>query len=522
VDTLVTRILPAIDYWQEKRSKGIVEQQDHALSALRALIEVLARLVVRVSPEKAKEIFRLAISLMQQPVFQHYWLFDVFDHLLTHSLKSIPESEQGELLAEALAFPLQSEMMNTDFPKYPNPVINHPHARNTYRDLDRRIDEIIVAVASIGSASSTAALLRLLPLVEKNGFLTPAEHKKLANVLWDSAPPYKVLTNIGLFPHALLLLPAPDTEKVKELVCRHLYEVRQEVLTDPQKELRSHPSPEIQRAIMIYAGMANAAINEMTRLLPTPEQALALFDRSVAWRPQIEKDDFLGLANSYQKRLIESIGNALSYAIVPVLSNEAKTIQRFEQLKTFYEEIEGAFAVLPAFAYFASINEGIADAVEKIIRKSLQGRDAREVSYAAIALQKWMELSEAASTLQLSRLISRLIVIIESGRAVGLQQLLGVAGELFKKQLLSEEQITTLIEAIANAFKAADYTNIEPNSQEAISASSIREACAIVANTLISQQPNDPALQDLLKESKLDALPEVRFAIEPKLINENR
>lgn len=222
----------------------------------------------------------------------------------------------------------------------------------------------------------------------------------------------------------------------------------------------------------------------------------------------------MGTTNSTRKRLAESIGNALSYAIVPALSSVAKTIERFEQLKAFYEEVEEAFFVIPAFIYFVPINEGIAAPVEKIIRKSLQGRDASEVSYAAIALQKWMELSEATNSPQLSSLISRLIVIIESGRTVGLQQLLWVAGELLKKQRLSDDQVAILIEAIPNVFNAADYTNIDPYSREAISASSIREACVKLANALVRQHPNDSALQKLLKESQTDALPEVRFAIE--------
>lgn len=170
--------------------------------------------------------------------------------------------------------------------------------------------------------------------------------------------------------------------------------------------------------------------------------------------------------------------------------------------------------MIPALVYFSQINEDIATAVKRIIRNALQGRDATEVSYAAIALQKWMGLFEAESSLQLSSLISRLIAIIESGRTVGLQQLLLVAGELFKNKQLSEEQVITLIDAIQNAFNAANYINIEPNGQEAISASGIREACAKLANTLVSQHPNDLALLGLLKESKTDALPEVRFAID--------
>ncbi|WP_434782882.1 SIR2 family NAD-dependent protein deacylase [Ferrovum myxofaciens] len=516
VDTLVDRILLAIGYWREKRNKGTSDQQGYVLSALRVLIEVLARLVVRESPDKAGKIFRLAISLGQQQDLQHYWLFDVFDHLLTHSQKSIPESEQGKLLADALAFPLQSEMaVNRDFPRFPNPVINHPDERETYPGIERRVGELIEAVTPGGSVSSTAALLRLLPLVEKEGFLTQIERGNLASVLWGSAPTYQVFPNTGLLPHALLLLPTLDAGQVKALVCRHLYEHGEEVLTDTQEKLQSYLSPKIHRAIVIYKGMANAAANETTRLLPTQDQALALFDRLVVWRPQIEQDVFFGaIADSYRKQLIQSISNALSYAIAPVLSNEAKTAERFEQLKAFYEEIEGAFFVIPALVYFSHINEYIATDVKNIIRNALQGRDATEVSYAAIALQKWMGLFEAESSLQLSSLISRLIAIIESGRTVGLQQLLLVAGELFKNKQLSEEQVITLIDAIQNAFNAANYINIEPNGQEAISVSGIREACAKLANTLVSQHPNDLALLGLLKESKTDALPEVRFAID--------
>lgn len=319
VDTLVIRILHTIGYWREKRSSGTADQQGHALSSLRVLMEVLARLVVRVSPEKAKEIFRLSVSIGQQRNLQHYWLFDVLDSLLTYSLKSIPASEQGKLLADALAFPLQSEVMNSDFPCCPNPVINYPDAREAYPGIEKRVDELIEAVKLSGSVSGASALLRLLPLAEKVEFLTSIEQKKLANALWGSAPNYQFLPNTNLFPHALLLLPAPNEKQVKTLVQRYLYEHGEDVLVDTNKELRSFPSPEIQRAVMIYAGMANAAANQTTRLFPTPEQASRLFDRFVVWRPQTEKNDIFGAANSARKQLIESIGNALSYAITPAL-----------------------------------------------------------------------------------------------------------------------------------------------------------------------------------------------------------
>jgi len=511
IDTLLNRILSAIGYWRQKRSNGTKEQRDHALSALRAPIESLARLVVRVSPEKAKDVFRLAVSLGQQKNLQHHWLFTVIGSLLTYSLKAIPKLDQGELLEEALSFPLQNEMMKGEFPLSPNPVINHPNERNSYVGIEKRIDELIDAVFPTGTVSSAAALLRLLPLVQNDGFLTKGERDKLVNALWGTAPTYQTLPNLhNLFAYNLLLFPAPDAEQVRNLVCRHFYEHGEEVLQDAQKELRSYPSAEIQKIEMIYKGMANAALNEATRLFPTHDQAAALFDRLVAWRPHVVKDDFL--ANEREK-IIKSICNALAYAIVPALSKEAKTVKRFEQLKSFVDEIEGWCYVIPSFVYFTAINKNIASVVEKIIRKSLQARDVNEVSYAAIAMQKWMELSESTSLPQFNSLISRLIAIVESGRTVNLQQLIWLVGELFKNQRLSEEQVATLIEAIPNAFNAADYANIDPKSQEAVSASSIREACAKLANLLVRQHPETIALQCLLEEARADALPEVRFAV---------
>ena len=261
VDTLVTRILQAIKYWRENLINVTKYQRIYALSALGVLIEVLSRLTVRMLSEKAKEIFRLGVSLGKEQNLLHHWLFDAIDSLLTNSLKSIPESEQGELLAEALAFPLQSEVMDKDFPRFPNPVINHYNARDSYpSSIERRIEELIAVVTQEGSVSSTSALVRFIPLLKGEGFLTQTERDKLASALWGNEPDYQALPNlIGLLPHALLLLPALDTEQVKALVYRHLYEHGGEVLTDTQKELRNYPSPEIHRAVMIYAGRSSKA-----------------------------------------------------------------------------------------------------------------------------------------------------------------------------------------------------------------------------------------------------------------------
>ncbi|WP_152090216.1 SIR2 family NAD-dependent protein deacylase [Azospira sp. I09] len=513
-DRLVERVLKAIGYWCALRQKGTDEQQGSALTMLRVQMEVLARLVVRVSPEKAKEIFRLAISIGKQQDFQHHWLSEVIGGLITHSLDSIPKVDRGDLLPDILDFPLQCEVMGGNFPRWPNPTIDHLNARAMYLGLERRIDELIGFVATNRGLSRGTALKRLLPLA-RNGFLADNERQKLACALWGDPPDYRALpSSTNLLPHAMLFLPASDPSQVKRQVYHRLYEHGEDLLTRTQADLRVYPSPEIDEAASTYIGMANAAVNDATRLFPTAEHALVLFDRLVMYRPTINGDeDFLRDA---RRQVVESIGNALSYAITPALSDDAKTVERFACLRAFIDEAEGAFSAAIALAYFTHINDEVATSVEQIIRKSLQRNDSREVGYAALTVNKWVELTnESSMPRSLERLIARVIVIIESGRTIGLQQLIWVAGELIEKQRLSQEQTETLIAAIPNLFAAMDYASIEPKSQEAISASSIREACVKVAGTLARYYPDDRALQDMLSAAKTDALPEVRFAVGP-------
>jgi len=512
VDTLVDRLFSAIDYWRKQRSEGTADQKGHALSALRVTMEVLARLVVRASPEKAKDVYRLALSIGHQRDAQHIWLFEVLNHLLTHSLSSIPKSEQGELLEDTLAFPLKNEIMDGNSPQWPNPCIDYPHDRHTYSKLENRINQLIAAIAT---SAKTSALERFLPLVKRENFLTQAERTNLATALWGSTPDYQELPATGLFPHALLLLPAQNESRVKSLVRQYFYERSKYVLEGTQKEIRSFPSPEIKQAVTVYSGMARAAANRTTQLLPTPKQALVLFDQLVAWRPKKEEDDFFRSAFRQRKQLTNSIGEALSYAISPALSKSAKTLERFEKLKLFAEEIEGAASVIPAFVFFTNIDENCANSVEAIIRRAIQDRDARKVSFAVLALRKWMESQGRETTEQFLRLITRVVVIIESGRTVGLQQLLLLAKDLLENNVLTTDQVDMLVEATPNAFNAANYSNIVPTSQEAINASSIREACVKLAIALIAVRPNTDSLQKLVNDSKVDALPEVRFASDP-------
>jgi hypothetical protein len=508
VDVLVPRILSAIKHWQQELSAA--NRRNDALSRLRVLMEVLARLAIRVPPDQAKELFKLAASLGQQSEMHHFWLWKALDSLLTNSLTCIPKSRQEDVLQVALNFPLKKEITQVDAPNWPNPVVSHPGERRFSSLVDERIAQLIDAVRTNAGASRIEPLLRLLPLVRKVGFLTSEEREKLATAIWGDSPEYVVLPETGFFPHMLLILPTKNRDRTEAFVRSTLYDYSPQILENTQKKLDRFPSREITLAISIHESMASAVGDEATHLLPTAEQALALFERLTTWRPFSQQGDLFDLAGQARKQLAESIGHALSSAIVPALAAEVRTASHLQQLEAFYSEVSGARTTLPAFVYFTTVDAQSTKIVEKMISSSLRGRDPIQISYAAIALRKWMDLSDSSSP-AFRKLTSIVIGIIESGRTIALQQLLWLARELFVGSRLSDEQCVTLSEIVPDIFRAVGYNNIEPNSEEAVTASTIRVECVKLAQALVQRFTDNEELKALVADSKSDPLPEVRF-----------
>ncbi|WP_367188847.1 SIR2 family protein [Burkholderia sp. Ed8] len=510
VDILIPRVMSAVKHWQQVRSTA--QQDVDSLTRLRVLVEVLARLVVRVPPSQAKEIFALAASLADRPEMRHIWLRSALDSLVNNSLSSIPESELPDVLNLALKFPLAHEIEERNGPEWPNPVIKYSGERLASPIIDERIAQLIDAVRADRDSSRRDSLLRLLPLSRKKNFLTEAERNNLSDAVWGDAPAYTALPETGLLPHALLILPTRDPSRVEALLRSQLYDHNPDVLADTQKELRKYPSPEVNLAISAYEGMTSAAEDQATQLFPTAEQAVTLFERLTAWRPVSEQGGMADIAARARRELAKSIGHALSFSIVPALTYEDKTTSRWERLRSFYSEVDGARTALPALVHFAVTDALSASTVEKMIASALRGRDATQVTYAAIALRKWMDLTNSETSPEFMKLTSIAIGMIESGRTIALHQLLWLAKELFVERRLTEDQCRTLAEVIPDVFRSVDYRNVDPHSEEAVTASIIRSACIKLALVLTQRFPDYRELADLLDSSAADPLPEVRFA----------
>lgn len=492
VSFLLNQCRHAISYWAEKRAEKSADVRGHSLDRLRVFIEVLARASVRATPEQAKEIFRLAVSLGKRPEFHHYWLFDAIKHLIEFSLKSVPELQHHEILLEALSFPLQAEIGITDYGReWVNPAIRNPGERKQDAALSRRIDEIIDCIAPC-SSQSAPSLLRLLPLIEKH-FLTDEELKKIAEKVWSSNPIHQALPETGLLKYILLKLPAQDSSAVKALVRHYLFEAKGSALLDQK----------------LLTDIANAAKAENIKEFPLEDQAVAYFKILITWRPKINDSDMLGFGKYEERQIAELVAEVLAYSVVPSLPAGALTEESFQGLCSFHAAVE-APQTLVAFSYFAAENEIFIERVEKLIRQGFQSNDTNKLAYASYTLLTWRNLKETSI---IDKLILRLIYLIGSNRIAALAALLWTVNQMYCKEYLSNENIESLVEILPVIFDNSEYRNIPHSSRESISISFVRAACVNLARDIINRdQSNDSELKRILEAAENDALPEVRFS----------
>ncbi|MDM2929388.1 SIR2 family protein [Citrobacter sp. Cm046] len=492
VEYLLSQCTKAIEYWSQKRKEGESKIRNHSIDRLRVFIEVLARVSIRATPEQARRIFLLALSLGKKNEFHHFWLFDSLKNLMEFSLESIPESEHSELLLETLMFPLRTEIELSGPKEWVNPIIEHPGKRKQNSVLDRRLDEIIDRIAPC-SSQSAPALLRLLPLLESK-FLTHEEENRIADQVWGKKPDYEKIPDTGLYFFALLKIPSRDIYLSNYLLRSKLFEAKGELLLNNEQLIN----------------IVNATRMKELNEFPTSEQAVLYFNELVTWSSNKIDNDVLGLKVAKENRIAELIGYALAYSIIPALSSSELTEKNFELLYSFYESYDSS-EVLIALAYFAAANETFASRMENIYKKTLQDKNPSKVVCTSWAIYTWRKLNKSHVV---ERLIIRLIYLIGPNRTIGLKGLLQTANKMYSSGYLSEKNIEPLVEILPIIFDNTDYNDINPTSRESVSISLVRTECVKLANDILEGRGSDnKELLRILEEATLDPLPEVRFSI---------
>ena len=482
----------AIKFWMNKRINHCKNKQieSYAIDNLRVFIEILARFQTRLSSDEAKKYYRFALSIAKDEYFYHFWLKKSINNLLNYSLRSIPTSQYNELLVETLEFPIKEDWVN--------PIIEFPGKRNINKILDYEIDYLINNIRNKkqGSKLDTRIVMRLMPLIDSS-FLIENEKDQLVFNIYGKDYEYKKLPYTKeVYPSFFLNIPPEENvKKIKDLI---IYEVYSE-------------EPSYDMAFL------ETLVNTLSykKLLPSEMQSIQYFNYFIDWK----RNDYSNSVDEIIDELFDGqdpdiISKHICHILYFITSHLPMTFlnqDNFDKIYKFYQDNMTSPYILRALIPFVLKNPEKNQLVISLIKKALKNKIELIVGDAAYAILEWgTQLSDKSV---IRPLIDKLIYRVESGRLIGLINILQVINIMFNSGWLTNDDINILIENLPEIYNDSNYDNFSDDDSEAIIIFDIRKECVRLARDILKQRNEPiPALQNILDKAKNDALPEVRFA----------
>jgi hypothetical protein len=308
----------------------------------------------------------------------------------------------------------------------------------------------------------------------------------------------------------LLQLPADNGIDVQARLRARLFEPDlREVMRLPTPLSTAETGAKVEHLF----SLAKAA--ELRLTLPG-DIAARMFDEIVVWGQQtIDRQD--PFAASFVKGFNDGIrvaaGHLLTAAVVPGMTVEQRTEQRFQNLLAFITRTR-SWTSIGALPYFLPSTPGIIGDVTSFVRTGLLSSDFQHVASAAQTIGAWAKLMREGSLPELPRaLVEQLIATIEMRREIGLPAMLGAALILIRHNFLLAEDMQRLMQTMAWMRRELRYEDVDFDSMGAVSVSLIRAECVKLAVALKGRVADEETLQAWIDEAKDDPLPEVRFSL---------
>lgn len=489
VEVLSERVRGAIDFWWSKiRTGGDQVRVDIFIEQLRLFVEILGRLTPRQDAHAVHTSFEVALALARDASLTHPLLFEALGNLLHFSAKATPPEDRADLFLSMLEFPLSNEKKadpnRGGWPDPTEPFWNIPIA-TVMRDArwDGRVKQLILA-ASAKSPSRPEAVTRIACLARHN-LLTAEEKSSFGEALWsekDSETP-SLPARTGLLPHVLADLPAPTGIDKEALLRARIFEGDvKNALAFPA----SGNSSDLAAKKSLVLGIVAAG---QASLRPNRKQAINIFDAMTSWRPSdLGPED--GLTNPLSTFFLRdfeafnrrTIGQALTYVVVPSIALEDRTEDRAQALLELIEDGTVTIAI-GALAYFAKTKTE--EIIVQRIGRCIVGRNMDEVVGATLAIEAWAKLDCREGFPNLPpRLVEKLVSTIEARRRVGLARRLACARTLIELNSLTKDQEAQLCASLDELTFELSYDQIDLEQTEAVTISLERAQCVRLAQRL--------------------------------------
>jgi hypothetical protein len=497
VSGLVRRLKVARSHWTSLIETAAQRERHFAMDRLEVVLELLARLVLRLSSGEAAELHRETLNLWASERMQTYALAQPVARLLANSFEAVQPDDRGDLVLPNLQMSLSAD------PNMPDPVewlsTATPKGARESAAFRNDVNRFLQA-AEPGSPLRGAAISRLTYL-HQVGALTDSEADRFSEAAWAATdsndPPLPAASSV--FPHFWAKLPSPPNRDVAATVRTRVYTLPNEALNKEHFHT------------MIRAARSGVAA-------PNSDQARVAFDQVVRFRPRETDESDVGavlVANlsGYDARVEANFAGAvLSYALAPFLAKKDLTADRAKAAIGFIKET-GSLSAAGALVPFLSKHEDAREELVTLIRQGLLARQREVVGYAADALSIWLESSGRSGTDAVPKqVVEQLVSVIELRRPPGLWRLLDVATTLARKNRIDSELLRRLTVALGDLLIEANYEFIPPLSEEAGEISLVRKHCVKLAAALEAGGSNEWVIAQWRDIADSDPLPEVRYA----------
>lgn len=292
--------------------------------------ELLSRLVVRLTPSEAHEMFRWATTLAHDPAWTHWWLYEPLGHLLRRSLKAIPAASRATSVLDVMRLPLPAEKKTLgdvrDWPELYDLVSpSDVHITRGGMEWDRRVRELIDGVRATERHSRTCAILRLW-LLHRRNLLTTPEQQDFAAALWAVRDTPEGLPSVSdRYQNIFRELPEPELGS-GERAFQH--DVVHQLASGSKSEhsLRglAQACPVPHKAVQSFSLATRDALAIFDHLSQCPSSAAS----ASADGSQRDKEFRL----QRDEKLREAIAYALANAVLPAVSAADLGSKRIERL----------------------------------------------------------------------------------------------------------------------------------------------------------------------------------------------
>ena len=508
VESIVGLCQRTIDYYTERGlSGGGPRGTISPIERVRVAMEILARLALRLKPERAVEVLRRGLAIYGNSMFYGSVLLrSAIRHLLSRPWEALPTEEKAEITLDLLAAPLvgvdgyspnafgfidPGELIDRG-----DQVMPSRHEGNNGQWAGT-IAFLVRALAG-GEEARSRAMLRIVN-VALAGRLTADEETKVAKAIWSSED--------------------SDVEGLPgEKTLRHWVYLR---MPEERAGIAERWFREKWMSAVDLSEIDGETLDNMLFQIGDVQERSRRYDLRFEFSKQ-DEDYIVGvlrkwaaaplprlLMPGFQQERIEAKRNGirgaatlLMYVDVPEDIAEA----------LYAKQLELAATEMPAMPLLVGLIRSLKhrqSEIHRALRKGLSSGDPRLISNSAFAMQFWLYFAgEGMVCRPPADLIREVGVIIASRRVDALSDALWVADWVFSDgEDGDQDELKQLaVEGLAYLVDELEYGQ---NFQHGIDVPLLRSRCVGLARAMRERGCEEKAVTDWLVAAREDPLPEV-------------